>query len=135
MTPDLGLVTVTGNLTFSGAATFTLVIVQAIWVWNELLIALVFLQSESSRTLMAGLTQFQGRFVTNQPLVLSGALIAFELARELARRNEPGPLRLFASARRAPHLPRSRRLIHHLPSGEFIRELRSYNCTPSAVLA
>ena len=60
----------------SGAATFTLVVVQAIWVWNELLIALVFLQSESSRTLMAGLTQFQGRFVTNQPLVLSGALIS-----------------------------------------------------------
>jgi raffinose/stachyose/melibiose transport system permease protein len=60
----------------SGAATFTLVVVQAIWVWNELLIALVFLQSESSRTLMAGLTQFQGRFVTNQPLVLAGALIS-----------------------------------------------------------
>jgi ABC-type glycerol-3-phosphate transport system permease component len=60
----------------SGAATFTLVVVQAIWVWNELLIALVFLQSESSRTLMAGLTQFQGRFVTNQPLVLAGALLS-----------------------------------------------------------
>jgi raffinose/stachyose/melibiose transport system permease protein len=60
----------------SGAATFTLVIVQAIWVWNELLIALVFLQSESSRTLMAGLTQFQGRFATNEPLVLAGALIS-----------------------------------------------------------
>jgi ABC-type glycerol-3-phosphate transport system permease component len=35
----------------SGAATFTLVIVQSIWVWNELLIALVFLQDENSRTL------------------------------------------------------------------------------------
>jgi raffinose/stachyose/melibiose transport system permease protein len=60
----------------SGAATFTLVIVQAIWVWNELLIALVFLQNESARTLMAGLTQFQGRFATNEPLVLAGALIS-----------------------------------------------------------
>jgi raffinose/stachyose/melibiose transport system permease protein len=58
----------------SGAATFTLVVVQAIWVWNELLIALVFLQNESARTLMAGLTQFQGRFATNEPLVLAGAL-------------------------------------------------------------
>ena len=28
------------------------------------------------RTLMAGLTQFQGRFVTNDPLVLAGALIS-----------------------------------------------------------
>ena len=60
----------------SGAATFTLVIVQSIWVWNELLIALVFLQNESARTLMAGLTQFQGRYSTNQPLVLAGALVA-----------------------------------------------------------
>jgi raffinose/stachyose/melibiose transport system permease protein len=60
----------------SGAATFTLVIVQAIWVWNELLIALVFLQNENSRTLIAGLTQFQGRYSTNQPLVLAGALIS-----------------------------------------------------------
>ena len=60
----------------SGAATFTLVIVQAIWVWNELLIALVFLQNERARTLMAGLTQFQGRFATNEPLVLAGGLIS-----------------------------------------------------------
>ena len=63
-------------LPLSGAASFTLIVVQAIWVWNELLIALVFLQSESSRTLMAGLTQFQGRFVTNEPLVLAGALLS-----------------------------------------------------------
>src|SRR5256886_7874806 len=60
----------------SGAATFTLVVVQAIWVWNELLIALVFLQNERARTLMAGLTQFQGRFATNEPPVLAGALIS-----------------------------------------------------------
>ncbi len=60
----------------SGAATFTLVIVQSIWVWNELLIALVFLQDENSRTLMAGLAQFQGRYATNQPLVLAGVLVS-----------------------------------------------------------
>ena len=60
----------------SGAATFTLVVVQAIWVWNELLIALLFLQNENSRTLMAGLTQFQGRFSTNEPLILAGALLS-----------------------------------------------------------
>jgi ABC-type molybdate transport system permease subunit len=50
-------------LPISAAATFTLVIVNAIWVWNELLIALVFLQDESRRTVMAGLTLFQGRYV------------------------------------------------------------------------
>ena len=60
----------------SGAASFTLVVVQAIWVWNELLIALVFLQDESARTLMSGLAQFQGRYSTNQPLVLAGALVS-----------------------------------------------------------
>jgi raffinose/stachyose/melibiose transport system permease protein len=63
-------------LPISAAATFTLVIVNAIWVWNELLIALVFLQDENQRTLMAGLTLFQGRYATNQPLVLAGALIS-----------------------------------------------------------
>jgi raffinose/stachyose/melibiose transport system permease protein len=60
----------------SGAACFTLVVVQAIWVWNELLIALVFLQNDSARTLMSGLAQFQGRYATNQPLVLAGALVS-----------------------------------------------------------
>jgi ABC-type glycerol-3-phosphate transport system permease component len=63
-------------LPISAAATFTLVIVNAIWVWNELLIALVFLQDESRRTLMAGLTLFQGRYATNQPLVLAGAFVS-----------------------------------------------------------
>jgi len=63
-------------LPLSGAAAFTLVVVQAIWVWNELLIALVFLQNDKARTLMAGLAQFQGRYSTNQPLVLAGALVS-----------------------------------------------------------
>jgi ABC-type glycerol-3-phosphate transport system permease component len=63
-------------LPLSGAAAFTLVVVQSIWVWNELLIALVFLQNDSARTLMAGLAQFQGRYSTNQPLVLAGALVS-----------------------------------------------------------
>jgi ABC-type glycerol-3-phosphate transport system permease component len=58
------------------AATFTLVVVNAIFVWNELLIALVFLQDESQRTLMAGLTLFQGRYATNEPLVLAGAFVS-----------------------------------------------------------
>jgi raffinose/stachyose/melibiose transport system permease protein len=63
-------------LPLAGAATFTLVIVQAIWAWNELLIALVFLQTDNARTINAGLAQFQGRYSTNQPLILAGALIS-----------------------------------------------------------
>jgi raffinose/stachyose/melibiose transport system permease protein len=60
----------------SAAAIFTLMVVNAIYVWNELLIALVFLQDENKRTLMAGLTLFQGRYNTNQPLILAGAFVS-----------------------------------------------------------
>ena len=55
-------------LPMSRPALVTIAVVNAVWAWNELLIALVFLQDENQRTLMAGLTLFQGRYVTNQPL-------------------------------------------------------------------
>jgi ABC-type glycerol-3-phosphate transport system permease component len=57
-------------------AIVTVMVVNGVWVWNELLIAVVFLQDNNARTLTAGLTFFQGRFLTNDPLVMSGALIA-----------------------------------------------------------
>jgi ABC-type glycerol-3-phosphate transport system permease component len=57
-------------------ALFTLLLVNVIYGWNELLIALVFLQDDSSRTLMAGLSLFQGRYVTQQPLVMAGAFLS-----------------------------------------------------------
>ena len=60
----------------SAPAIMTVVVVNAVWVWNELLIALVFLQDDNARTLTAGLTFFQGRFISNEPLVMTGALIA-----------------------------------------------------------
>jgi ABC-type glycerol-3-phosphate transport system permease component len=60
----------------SAPALVTLVIVNSLFVWNELLIALTFLQDDSVRTLMAGLTEFKGRFFLNQPLIMTGALIA-----------------------------------------------------------
>ena len=60
----------------SGAITFTLVIVNAIFVWNELLIALVFLQSNGSRTLMAGVALYQGRYITNEPLIMAAAFLS-----------------------------------------------------------
>ncbi len=52
----------------SGAPLITLAVVNALWVWNELLIALVFLQSQDSLTLMAGLTGFQNRYNLNIPV-------------------------------------------------------------------
>jgi raffinose/stachyose/melibiose transport system permease protein len=60
----------------SGASTFTLVIVNAIFVWNELLIALVFLQNNNSRTLMAGIALYQGRYITNEPLIMAAAFLS-----------------------------------------------------------
>jgi ABC-type glycerol-3-phosphate transport system permease component len=57
-------------------AVITLVVVNFLWVWNELLIALVFLQDESSRTVISGLSMFQGRFTTNEPLVMAGAFLS-----------------------------------------------------------
>ena len=60
----------------STPAIVTLVIVNSLFVWNELLIALVFLQSEELKTLMPGLTLFKGHFSINEPLIMAGTLIA-----------------------------------------------------------
>jgi ABC-type glycerol-3-phosphate transport system permease component len=57
-------------------ALVTVATVQALWVWNEVLIAVVFLQSEELRTLMVGVTLFQSRFNLNIPLVMAGMLWA-----------------------------------------------------------
>ena len=54
----------------------TLAIVNTLWVWNELLIAIVFLQRNDKRTLMAGLTLFQGEFSSNVPAIMAGLTIA-----------------------------------------------------------
>jgi len=59
-------------LPLSGAPLITLAVVNMLWVWNELLIALVFLQSDHSRTLMAGLTAFQNRYNLDIPVVMAG---------------------------------------------------------------
>lgn len=60
----------------SRPALVTVVIVQALWVWNEVLIALVFLQESNLRTLMVGLTVYQSRYQLNVPLVMAGMLWA-----------------------------------------------------------
>ena len=63
-----------------------------------------------------------------------GALISFELARQLRRENKPQPHHLFVSAYKAPQLPDSAFQIHKLPDKEFIKELRRLNGTPEEVL-
>jgi len=59
----------------SGPGFITLIVVNAMWVWNELLIALVFLQDDQKRTLMAGLTTLRGRYAINEPLVMAGMFL------------------------------------------------------------
>ena len=56
----------------SRSAFVTLVVVLVLFVWNELLIALIFLQKEELTTLVIGLIRFQGRFRINQPVILAG---------------------------------------------------------------
>ncbi|HEV8577568.1 MAG TPA: thioesterase II family protein [Thermoanaerobaculia bacterium] len=63
-----------------------------------------------------------------------GALIAFELSRELRRRGQTPPLHVFVSGRRAPHLPAREEPIHALPEPEFLVKLRELNGTPEEVL-
>jgi ABC-type glycerol-3-phosphate transport system permease component len=60
----------------STPALVTLIVVNALFVWNELFIALVFLQDDRVKTLMPGLTLFKGHFTVNEPLIMAGTLIA-----------------------------------------------------------
>jgi ABC-type glycerol-3-phosphate transport system permease component len=60
----------------SGAPLVTLAVVNLLWVWNELLIALVFLQDDSKKTLMVGITGFQSRYNLDVPAIMSGLTLA-----------------------------------------------------------
>ena len=60
----------------SRPAIITLCIVNALYVWNELLLALVFLQNDKLKTLIVGLTVFRGRFSVNVPVIFAGSLVA-----------------------------------------------------------
>jgi ABC-type glycerol-3-phosphate transport system permease component len=57
-------------------ALVTVIVVQALWVWNEVLIAVIFLQQSNLRTLMVGLTVFKSRYHLEVPLVMAGMLWA-----------------------------------------------------------
>lgn len=64
-----------------------------------------------------------------------GALIAFELAREIERRGRPRPERLLLSGRRAPGTAPPSAPIHDLPDDRFLDELRRrYDGIPGEVL-
>jgi raffinose/stachyose/melibiose transport system permease protein len=52
-----------------------LIVVNSLWVWNELLIAVVFLQKDSMRTLIVGLSTFKSRYYLNVPFMMMASLI------------------------------------------------------------
>ena len=63
-----------------------------------------------------------------------GAMLSFELARELRRRGQAMPLHLFVSGRRAPQVLEEDEPIHGLPEARFIEKIRELNGTPEEVL-
>lgn len=63
-----------------------------------------------------------------------GALISFELARELRRRGLALPAHLFLSGHRAPQLPRQEPSIHDAPDDVFYDGLRTLEGTPEELL-
>jgi medium-chain acyl-[acyl-carrier-protein] hydrolase len=63
-----------------------------------------------------------------------GALVAFELARQLYKRYGLEPAHIFVSGRRAPQIPDPDPPLHQLPDDEFLEELgRRYDGIPKAV--
>lgn len=60
----------------SALALVTLLIVNTLYVWNDLLIALLFLQDDNKRTLMVGISVFQGRYNHQTPLTMAGMVMA-----------------------------------------------------------
>jgi len=63
-------------LPLSGAPLATLAVINLLWVWNELLIALVFLQDDSKKTLMVGITGFESRYNLDVPAIMAGLTLA-----------------------------------------------------------
>jgi ABC-type glycerol-3-phosphate transport system permease component len=60
----------------SAPAVITLIVVNALWVWNELLIALVFMQKDELKTLMVGITALRSKHYVDIPATMAGLLIA-----------------------------------------------------------
>lgn len=63
-----------------------------------------------------------------------GALLCYEVARELRRSGQPLPCRIFAAGRQAPHIPAKFVSVRELGRSEFVEMLRRYQGTPEALL-
>lgn len=63
-------------LPLSGPALVTLAVVNMLWVWNDLLVALVLLPQDDLRPLMVGVTVFGSRYNRDVPVAMMGMLMA-----------------------------------------------------------
>ncbi|MEX2540897.1 MAG: carbohydrate ABC transporter permease [Trueperaceae bacterium] len=61
----------------SRPALLSLLIFNFMWSWNQFLLPVVLVQTESARTLPLGLSFFQGRYSSDLPLLMAGATISF----------------------------------------------------------
>ncbi|MBE9045187.1 acyltransferase domain-containing protein [Pleurocapsales cyanobacterium LEGE 10410] len=64
-----------------------------------------------------------------------GAMLCFELARELRRRNWQQPSHLLVSACRAPQVPDLAPPLHRLPEVKFLEKLKNLKGIPEEILA
>jgi raffinose/stachyose/melibiose transport system permease protein len=55
----------------------SLLVFNFMWTWNQFLLPTVLIQSDSKRTLPVGLNYFQGRYITDVPLLMAGVTISF----------------------------------------------------------
>lgn len=60
----------------SGPAVASAAIFQAVFIWNEFLLALLMLTSPQLKTLPVGILQLQGEFTSDWPAVMAGLAIA-----------------------------------------------------------
>lgn len=63
-------------LPLTAPAIATLVVVNALYVWNDLLVALVLLPRDELRTLMVGVTIFGSRYNNDVPVAMTGMFLA-----------------------------------------------------------
>jgi surfactin synthase thioesterase subunit len=63
-----------------------------------------------------------------------GAMVAFELTRQLQQRGFPLPLHVFVSAHKAPHMAHGDAPMHRLPDAELVTLLRRLALVPEEAL-
>lgn len=60
----------------SGPAVASAAIFQAVFIWNEFLLALLLLNSPSKKTIPIGILQLQGEFTADWPAIMAGLTLA-----------------------------------------------------------